>query len=746
MDNKNNIKVIDKYIVEDVNTDPDKAILSSFQYIYQETRKNYQGIHSSYIEKDLKNIVIENLFIPEGVTFIEAGAFQGLNIKKVSFPSTLIEISPNAFLDCKMLNDIEFRHAFKKASNNTYNVKFSELKSIGNNAFKNTALVKVVLPESVRYTAHDIFADCHDLEECNIPTGVSYLFPMFNNTKISAINFSTNVGNIGNDFFKNTLIKNTTILDNIKNLGYGCFSNSNLEVININGLDKNIGKQDKMPNLKVVNFSFKNKKNEIINYGHSKEKNKQIISFVANEDGYLFVNKSVGYNLDAFLKKEEYIFYTKYGKNIVSLDKMKNYFHVDKNKLNNTLNQYQYEIGLPSLYKWILAVEKRNKGNHKAFLPSANIVKHLKDDEKLRIRYFVIEDEYKKLYAMFNKNNKVEIKEFINFCYIVGLFSDNKEEHDSAYAFLEKISTIDIQNYVRNFINIDNYTMIDIKYNKNFANFFKQNFMDVNSFKENDIDFTRRIYLSFDNIYNSIKNNKKEMNKESVFRYLTENKYIFNAGNEVLATLASNYAEKYDQNDFDNLQTIFELGKKVTKKIIQTKDSEVEGVTYLWSPGSNPINLFLGHEDKASCCAKLHGVGESIMINSVVNPNIQNLILFDEHKNIIGKSTAYYNEDENYILFNNVEVNKNYLGIANEKKILLALKRAINDQVKALEKVRPLQKVSVGMKFNDIHEAIKAEHKVIKKPEEFLKNFEYERYNGDANDTAYGQAMLYKRK
>lgn len=183
----------------------------------------------------------------------------------------------------------------------------------------------------------------------------------------------------------------------------------------------------------------------------------------------------------------------------------------------------------------------------------------------------------------------------------------------------------------------------------------------------------------------------------------------------------------------NQLQDLYQESLNTEKELIQTIDQKENDYTYQWSAGSNPINLVLGYI--VNCCAKINGAGEDIMRQAMTNPFVQNLLIRDTNNNIVAKATAYYNKEDNYILFNNVE------GISlNKGKARACLNRAINDQIAALASQNIfISEVRVGMLRNDIF----CDKDITVEKKELLKNYRYSNYEGDANNFTFGQGILY---
>ena len=106
-----------------------------------------------------KNSDITSVTIPEGVRYINYGAFQECtSLKSVKFPNSLQKIGGEAFGDCTSLSSVTFG---------------SGLKSVEYNGFANCeSLKKVVLPEGLE-KLEGAFYECYNLENITFPNSLS---------------------------------------------------------------------------------------------------------------------------------------------------------------------------------------------------------------------------------------------------------------------------------------------------------------------------------------------------------------------------------------------------------------------------------------------------------------------------------------------------------------------------------------------------------------------------------------------
>ena len=205
-----------------------------------------------------KNLNLQRITIPSGVTKIEKNAFEedsslvyvklneGLrridenvfygckNLRSINIPSTVTYIGPRAFYKCD-LRTITFQEGIN-------------LKNLGYGTFcSNYNLKEITIPESVTEIGNICFCYCSNLTTINISSNIKSIG---NNCfsccfNLQSINIPTSVTSIGNWCF-NACSNLTTINipSSITSLGNGCFSNCyNLTSINIPNSVKYIGNE-----------------------------------------------------------------------------------------------------------------------------------------------------------------------------------------------------------------------------------------------------------------------------------------------------------------------------------------------------------------------------------------------------------------------------------------------------------------------------------------------------------------------
>ncbi|MGN0783868.1 MAG: leucine-rich repeat protein, partial [Christensenellales bacterium] len=123
----------------------------------------------------LNCVNIENITLSEGMLAISANMFYGWNaLKSVVIPSTVTSIGVSAFEGCTSLASVTFASG-------------SQLKSIGDYAFKNTALTTFAFPEVVDAESNvvyitlgqKLFDGCTTLKSVHLPKSVSSIDGVF---------------------------------------------------------------------------------------------------------------------------------------------------------------------------------------------------------------------------------------------------------------------------------------------------------------------------------------------------------------------------------------------------------------------------------------------------------------------------------------------------------------------------------------------------------------------------------------
>ena len=185
------------------------------------------SIDSQYIETIKLNSLIDNIEFLIGID----------NLKNIQVDTTNTNyIQKNGVLLNKNSNKIVLYPMGR--SDTTYTCD-NNITEIGEKAFYNSKLTKIIIPTSVNKIGGYAFYNCRNLIEINLPSNITSIgeYAFYNCSSIATVTIPNNVITIGNyAFYKCTNIEKLMFEKNskIQILGYNCFSGcSKLEEIDI---------------------------------------------------------------------------------------------------------------------------------------------------------------------------------------------------------------------------------------------------------------------------------------------------------------------------------------------------------------------------------------------------------------------------------------------------------------------------------------------------------------------------------
>lgn len=419
-----------------------------------------------------------------------------------------------------------------------------------------------------------------------------------------------------------------------------------------------------------------------------------------------------------------------------------------------------YEGRFDAILDWE-RVMSHNPKRYGDKLPSVSVIKSIPTNEKC-IKEFLL--KRKKYDSLMNdiKLSSHQTLIFNRLLYFIGYFDGNSKYSERADQFIEKITK---ETNIKDVLYYFDFLKNDVRYNKHFVpvlfdswdyiynetekpvnswnyniveDFEMTDIINADCYKETELSdevlisnlLIKQIYDSFDLIYKEALSTNTPLVGKNVVDLLSKVKYTVRKGNEELFDEVSKYIAEYSVDDFNKLQDLYDKAKTIykseTKKIKKTIDTSNKGYSYYWLDPLDPKNVTLGH--RVQCCARLNHAGEGIMATSILDPEVSNLTIQNEKGKIVAKATAYYNEKEKYIYFNNVEV-RNSESYKSAKDIYKALQRAVKDQVKVNDDI---DNVVIGMAYNDLGTVIKDNCDKVDPYDEFINN-DYR----DLDDTPY---------
>lgn len=107
------------------------------------------------------NTVLETISLPESVSYIEWGAFEGcIGLHDINIPDKVTVIEDMTFSGCVNLADVSLPEG---------------LAAVGVKAFADTAIKEIVIPEGTKAIDIKAFENCKELVKVTLPESVSYI-------------------------------------------------------------------------------------------------------------------------------------------------------------------------------------------------------------------------------------------------------------------------------------------------------------------------------------------------------------------------------------------------------------------------------------------------------------------------------------------------------------------------------------------------------------------------------------------
>ena len=335
--------------------------------------------------------------------------------------------------------------------------------------------------------------------------------------------------------------------------------------------------------------------------------------------------------------------------------------------------------------------------------------------------------------------NYLSVRENLNdllvLMFITGALEEDPIIRQRASTFItEKIFADKMPNgYVNEYkiISDDIHRIFNFQYtrddfDKDFSDFFIENYKELITEERRQSGFIQRVYLNFREISKTCTSNKGSQRNLKVTMDKCKNflsNVKFDGVTDETKEFAALIGAWYDHNTtWFNAQKVYleslnaprNIFTKITEdengNIIYDNNPEhdlIEQInpdfSYEWLPKQDYDNLILGKY--CNCCAHIEGAGQGIMRASMILENCQNLVIRNAWGEIIAKSTIYVNRKEGYAVFNNVESSLNHRAAEDIEKIYKAFLRgakAFFDTYNRNNKDYPISNISIGSKRNTI--------------------------------------------
>ena len=683
---------------------------------------------------------LEEIVLPEKLKTIENETFARCeNLKLIKFPKELTEIKSSSFKDCFSLKEIECPEALTRIGTSAFsncknleNIKFSSnLESIAESSFLNCLSLKELnLPESLVEISDNAFAYCKSLKNVNFPKDLKFIsgFCFYNCSSLENIVLPEGLESIGKDAFSNCFhLKNLNIPSTLNFIEKSIISNTALTEIHLpDGLEE-------------CTFDFFDRTN--FNY------------FEKTDDGFMLSIKG--------------------SENSIPLNNLYlDYAFLSRNWENREiLLKEQKNLDIASLYNNLLTrldqpkVEEFIKAHNFTFFKQ--IMEQKKGHESSSYYY----DNFSFFRALFN----------------LGVFEIPKAYQGKVIDYSQKVSNFILElnrspNFYANKLIAQMFNGSQLKgFKRDFTEFFMSNFDKLMLAETVRRGFVARCYNEFEEVQSTNTNNHGSQRQlkptvEKFIDYFDEKKFsgVTEENRNIARTISPYFGE---QSIFDEAVLIdFErTSEGVSNHILSTPLSEKDvfsnidmyadesgklcleilsilakiadnEFTFEWLAKNDPQNFILGK--LCSCCAHINGMGYGIMHASIVDPNVQNLVIRNKQGKIIAKSTLYVNREEGYGVCNNVEVSNS---IREPKqleniyeKYVLGIK-AFAERYNNEHPDKPLKQINVGMNLNDLDNILRKKNE---KSNELLQAINYGIYGKQGayypGDSDYEQYIVWK--
>lgn len=277
----------------------------------------------------------------------------------------------------------------------------------------------------------------------------------------------------------------------------------------------------------------------------------------------------------------------------------------------------------------------------------------------------------------------------------------------------------------------DSFTM---EYNPDFVRFFSENVEEILSNSEFNKDIAT-IQRQFSDIVRT--NAGRRLTLDVAQDYIKNIAYAdIEIGNEGVAEQAK--IAGYSQKDFEAIQSLFNEGEVRDFSSIPRIQGRTNGYTYEMLRCDDPLALTIG--TLTDCCQEIHGAGQTSMEHSVVSPDGRVFCVRDAEGRLVAQSWFWRNQYTG--CFDNIEIPHRIFELYEKEHpdvgrkglttdVLEVYKKAAQDLMQEDARVYQellenetitqeqydallLGKVTIGLGYNDIADAIQADKTIHK--------------------------------
>lgn len=191
-----------KVVIEDENINYGDALLNKMythDIIEIESRiSRYKTIDGIVYSADMKTLIFCPMGktgvvkIPDGVTRIRKNAFSNSKISKVILPDSMVSLQNEAFYGCEYLKEIDFGHGIEQIGGNG-----------SQHVFSGCSMKKLVFPPQIKEIGINAFLSCGELKEVIFNEGLETIQrgAFRNCPKLTEIHLPASIKKVGQDVF-----------------------------------------------------------------------------------------------------------------------------------------------------------------------------------------------------------------------------------------------------------------------------------------------------------------------------------------------------------------------------------------------------------------------------------------------------------------------------------------------------------------------------------------------------------------
>ena len=278
------------------------------------------------------------------------------------------------------------------------------------------------------------------------------------------------------------------------------------------------------------------------------------------------------------------------------------------------------------------------------------------------------------------------------------------------------------------------FDSFSMEYNPDFVRFFNENIEKILTSSEY-IKIIAAVQRQFKDIVRL--NAGRSLTLNEAIDYVKKVAYTnIDIGNESVAEQAKIVG--YSQKDFEAIQSLFNEGELRDFSSIPRIQGSTKGYTYEMLRCDDPLALTIG--TLTDCCQEIHSAGATSMEHSVVSPDGRVFCVRDEEGRVVAQSWFWRNQYTG--CFDNIEIPNRIFELYEKKypdigrkglttNVLEVYKKAAQDLMQEDARVYQellkngtitqeqydallLGKVTIGLGYNDIADAIKADEAIHK--------------------------------